>query len=227
MHNLGIIGVGLNVYRASNQGLFPPNLGNLVAAGYVDPLALSCPSRRNSPSAYFYIGSGTPGDVAPNQIVVYESSLNHNGKGINVLLADGRTVWVTDSDAIKLLDTIRRTGKATWSGGNNRVHPRALNQPPDEPARIKSGDGRVHDQTCRLCLVKHPVEWRHLHLPDTPTYIGMYSRKPQLLNFPIKAVWPTAYLLNKKWGRSLAVPVTFMRPQKATPETAAAPGPVS
>jgi hypothetical protein len=102
------IGLALLLYTKSRDGHYPAQLENLVSAGSIDALQLTCPWTKDSPAAtlpdlekpghnsFVFLAAGrVGGDVRDEDIVAHEPLSNHAGDGAMALFGDGHVDWLT------------------------------------------------------------------------------------------------------------------------------------
>ncbi len=116
--NLHGIGSGMHMYAVAHRDVFPPDLDVLVDEGYISPEMLASPAgeARRGPedgqSDYIYPNPGLRlSDIrnAPEFVLVYERPENYDGRGTNVLFADGSVRWMSTEE---FEEAKRRTEKA-------------------------------------------------------------------------------------------------------------------
>jgi prepilin-type processing-associated H-X9-DG protein len=121
MANLRQIGLGMMVYANANNGFFPASLDALPAVGVPAGKAYECPACAGDqakppvtvgtvvPSHYVFalpltrVHVATP---ASAMVLAYEPLTNHDGRGINVLFADGHAEWLSGPAATAVLATV-------------------------------------------------------------------------------------------------------------------------
>ena len=105
LSNMRQLGIGLMIYANANKGFLPPTLDELAAPGLVPATVFACPACGANPakppvfvgvkvsSHYHYLRPaakltqvrGNPSRV----VLLYEPVTNHDGRGVNLLFADG------------------------------------------------------------------------------------------------------------------------------------------
>ena len=119
--NLGQIGQALQVYANENAGRLPDGLRQLMLNEDVTRAVFICPASNDTfgtgttlaeqaddlvkpgHCSYVYLGKGLPGPGDPRRVLAVEPLENHDGRGMNVLRADGSVEWLERAEAEKLL----------------------------------------------------------------------------------------------------------------------------
>jgi prepilin-type processing-associated H-X9-DG protein len=123
--NLRIIGQAITVYR-NDHGVWPQSLAEIAMGDNLNPEVFICLSSgaEKAPGAtpqetarslinpkhcsYIYFPPPPDaGDVNPDRILAVERMANHNGKGMNILFADGHAEWLDAQEAQAVLDALK------------------------------------------------------------------------------------------------------------------------
>ncbi|MFI5380265.1 MAG: type II secretion system protein [Tepidisphaerales bacterium] len=122
--NLRLIHEGIDLYAKAHDGNLPPDLATLAGDPEVGlgPQFFVCPWSRDTPApaattqsiaaafradgscSYRYIHrTSAVALLTPRDIVLYEPLSNHDGEGAHFVYGDGRIVWLTPTEASKLI----------------------------------------------------------------------------------------------------------------------------
>jgi len=123
--HLRAIGKAILQYTQDNAGHYPDSLGTILLMESVSSSVFRCPSSNDwvsvKPTAreqaaeidsgkccsYIYPGRGLlVGDVAADQVIVFEPLSNHNGDGMNVLFGDGLVEFVFKAQGASILNQV-------------------------------------------------------------------------------------------------------------------------
>ncbi|MBN1492247.1 MAG: hypothetical protein JXA69_20205 [Phycisphaerae bacterium] len=98
--NLNNIGTALAMYACDHDNAFPPDLQTLVTEGYLESDRLVCPSAGTA--NYIYM-PGQNWNDAPENVLVYEPTANHDNVFANVLFVDMHVDSVTPTQLKTIL----------------------------------------------------------------------------------------------------------------------------
>jgi RNA polymerase sigma factor (sigma-70 family) len=106
--NMHLIGQAILAYANKHNGHFPGDAGSLIINEEISPQLFICPSSGmrmpaeildadsevqaewvDQHSDYLYVGQGKNINGSPDAIVLYEKDSAHEGRGMNILFADG------------------------------------------------------------------------------------------------------------------------------------------
>ena len=156
--NLRSVGQAIQMYANDHVGDFPDTLEHVVAGGYVpDVRIFLCPCSTNTDTpaqgatraaiaadlttgghlSYAYVGRGLTVKAGSDTVIAYEHATHHEGKGGNVLFADGHVVWHSTAELRAVIDWYAAgKGPMIKAGGAALLRPatRAAMQPVGRPA---------------------------------------------------------------------------------------------
>ncbi len=157
--NLRAIGQVLIPYANDNRGQLPPDLGTLAITEDVTAPVFTCRATNTSAPAnlpadqlkswvnanadYIYIGGSeklftnsqtvpTQSNIVAQTVLAYEKDENHQGKGMNVLFADGHVEWIT-------IDAAHQAVAATLAGRVRKPSRSARNEDSSSPPQPRGG----------------------------------------------------------------------------------------
>lgn len=99
--NMRLLSLGLHMYAADHNDMFPPDLGSLYP-GYVrEEKVFDCPASEfigtAAESDYKYV-PGLSELSDPMEVVIYDRDGNHNNLGRNIVRVNGSVEWVHSAE---------------------------------------------------------------------------------------------------------------------------------
>ncbi|KPK65011.1 MAG: hypothetical protein AMK73_04230 [Planctomycetes bacterium SM23_32] len=114
--NLRRVAAALESYAQAHGGTRPPGLGDLVAAGLLEPGHINCPGCRLEGAAscpYVYLGGERELSGLALGILACDSGLeNHRGQGGWVLRGNGQLEWLLPGQLAQLLEQLAEADRA-------------------------------------------------------------------------------------------------------------------
>ena len=116
------IGLALQMYSNDHGNILPPSFDEIILHSDVEPEVFNCPHTNDTPAAgstpaervrdfknpghcsYFYATGSVPmASMTPAHVLAYEPLANNDGDGINALMGDGHTEWISKHQATHVI----------------------------------------------------------------------------------------------------------------------------
>jgi len=99
--NVRLLSLGLHMYAADHDDVFPPDLGSLYPGYIKEEKVFDCPASKFTGTAaksdYEYI-AGLSESSRLAEVIIYDRDGNHNNLGRNVVRVNGSVEWVHSTE---------------------------------------------------------------------------------------------------------------------------------